>query len=997
MTAENEGQTPITAKGNSNLNDVEEIFAEYVERLNAGERISPWQIEKEHPEHAAELIEQLEVFHASVRNRDEAGPLGTLGDYTLRRQIGRGGMGVVYEAWQNSMDRQVALKVMPKAIAIDTKAVSRFIQEAQLAGKLSHPNIVHVHGMGVEQQVPYYAMDFVEGETLAQIVARLKEAKPEAETPFGPKDEVDYFAKLARAFADVAEGLQHAHSHKIIHRDIKPSNLILDREGRLRILDFGLARLEGQESLTISGDLVGTPQYMSPEQARRKKIPIDHRTDIYSLGATLYEMLTLRPPFRGKDHQDTLSQIIEREPVEPRKVNPRVPKDLETIVLKCHRKEPADRYGTAEALGQDLRRFVRGDQVEARPEGRWERAVRFLRVRRIKLSLAGLGLAVAALLAVLVGLWFAEGSRRAALRYEALVAESRRTLDLAFAVKVLQAIQDQQTPVFLDRSSPFTRDLSERRLRQLLERAETETRQAMALFPARREVRAQLARIDELLDSRAPEAEVLHPSPLARGVALLLAGSHDQARFELAIARGSLPDSPAPVLLVAQIYALAGDEDAADAWLERCFQETAPEARNELAMSIAEFWFVQRRGRRTVAGGSSNSERVERWLERVPDSIEKWQALLMLLGGDPQKALAAASKALALAPDDPVTHAQLAHLYSWQLSDAARAADHARRALVSGSNDPGVLTAVGQVWYELGRHREAIAVAESALAIQPQNVRPLFVIGMSRVMLGECAEAERAYREVLRRHPGDADALGYLSGALGSEGKLDEALDAALEAVRRAPASAGSYTHLGSRYLQLRRFDEAAQAYERALQIDPDNCWAMWCYADACILRGDFNNSLALLCEAIPRAASADHTSAGARRNFARLLRGAPQPKDLTPLDGFIERCEAKPEEGDQSAIVLENLALAYLRFRGWDSLVVHLPSPKDWNRLLCPVDLLPSFADNAGLNGEPLWSAQPSCTVPWKSVIQKATRAETDARSGFRGSGRAKVLRLVV
>jgi serine/threonine protein kinase len=250
--------------------------------------------------------------------------------------------------------------------------VARFIQEAQLAGQLSHPNIVHVHGMGVEQQIPYYAMDFVEGETLAQMLARLKETDEDAVTPFGRKGELAFYSNLASAFVAVADGLQHAHAKKVIHRDIKPSNLIIDRDGRLRILDFGLARREGQESLTVSGDLLGTPQYMSPEQARRKKIPVDHRTDIYSLGATLYEMLTLQPPFQGKDHQDTLSQIIERDPVEPTKLNTQVPRDLETIVLKCLRKEAVDRYGTAEAMGQDLRRFLRGDPIEARPQPRWE-------------------------------------------------------------------------------------------------------------------------------------------------------------------------------------------------------------------------------------------------------------------------------------------------------------------------------------------------------------------------------------------------------------------------------------------------------------------------------------------------------------------------------------------------------------------------------------------------------------------------------------------------
>ena len=347
---------------------LEHALAEYVDRINHGEQVDPAEVIARHPEIAADILRELETFEQIDGATEPTEPLGTLGDYTLRRQIGRGGMGVVYEAWENSMDRRVALKVLPGAVAADDRAFSRFMQEARTAGKLSHPNVVPVFGVGIKEHTPYFAMEYIEGATLAQVLARIKDAEAETETPFGSKDEVAYFGNMAKAFADVADGLQHAHSKGVTHRDVKPSNLILDPDSRLRILDFGLARLEGQESLSLSGDIVGTPLYMSPEQARRKKIAVDHRTDVYSLGATMYEAVCGRPPFRGKDHADTLSQIIEKDPADLRRINPRVPKDLETIVLKCLRKDASDRYGTAEALGQDLRRFVRGDAVEARPE-----------------------------------------------------------------------------------------------------------------------------------------------------------------------------------------------------------------------------------------------------------------------------------------------------------------------------------------------------------------------------------------------------------------------------------------------------------------------------------------------------------------------------------------------------------------------------------------------------------------------------------------------------
>ena len=237
--------------------DIDRRVCQYVDRLNSGESLDPVEVLAENPIHGQEILDRLERFVGSLAvDTDSNEPLGTLGAYTLRRQIGRGGMGVVYEAWQNSMDRRVALKVMPKAVAIDRKAVRRFILEAQAAGKLSHPNIVHVHGMGVEEQVPYYAMDFVEGETLAQILARLRAAEgkeeerktilqrisgllskgseeagavetkavEEAEAAerkplFGSDDfDLAYYSNLGKAFAGVAEGLQHAHSKKVIHR-----------------------------------------------------------------------------------------------------------------------------------------------------------------------------------------------------------------------------------------------------------------------------------------------------------------------------------------------------------------------------------------------------------------------------------------------------------------------------------------------------------------------------------------------------------------------------------------------------------------------------------------------------------------------------------------------------------------------------------------------------------------------------------------------------------
>ena len=415
----------------------QEILAAYIEELTRAGFVDPDAILGDHPECAAALLEDLQNYADLQGARDPSAPLATLGDYTLRRRIGRGGMGVVYDAWENSMDRRVALKVLPAGVAADNRSFLRFMQEAKTAGQLAHPNIVAVYAMGVKDQTPYYAMEYVEGCTLSELIERMARAPGAADTAFGaPRGTAAFYAGAARAFAGAAEGLHHAHARKVIHRDIKPSNLILDAAGRLRILDFGLARQEGQPALTLSGDIIGTVFYMSPEQARARRTRVDHRTDIYSLGATMYEFFAGRPPFKGSSHQDTISRILALEPAEPHRFRSDLPRALETVILKCLRKEPDDRFGTAEALAQDLRRFACGDPVEARPQPALEKLLR--RVRRQIVKIAGGALL---LLLALITVLFAEQYR--INRDEQLAAAARRARE-ACEQKIARAVSDIQ-------------------------------------------------------------------------------------------------------------------------------------------------------------------------------------------------------------------------------------------------------------------------------------------------------------------------------------------------------------------------------------------------------------------------------------------------------------------------------------------------------------------------------------------------------------------------
>jgi serine/threonine-protein kinase len=258
------------------------------------------------------------------------------GEFVLLEEVGRGGMGIVYRARQGSLHRTVALKVIQRGER------ARFQFEAEAAAKLEHPNIVPVYGVGEHDGQPYLCMKYVEGTTLARLVA---------DNPLPPREAARYVALVARA-------VHHAHDNGILHRDLKPANVLLDRQGRPYVTDFGLAKQVGGPQLTASNAILGTPSYMPPEQASGQRGQLSPASDVYSLGAILYELLTGRPPFRAATPVDTLLLVLDQEPVPPRQLNPRVDRALELICLKCLQKHADLRYPSAAALADDLDRFL---------------------------------------------------------------------------------------------------------------------------------------------------------------------------------------------------------------------------------------------------------------------------------------------------------------------------------------------------------------------------------------------------------------------------------------------------------------------------------------------------------------------------------------------------------------------------------------------------------------------------------------------------------------
>src|SRR5262245_38775849 len=366
-------------------------------------------------------------------------PIPSVPGYEILGVLGRGGMGVVYKARHKKLNRLVALKMVLAGAHASAHQLARFYTEAEAVAQLQHPNIVQIYEVAELEGLPFFSLEFVGGGTLAKKI----DGKPQP-----PREAAVTVELLARAMAA-------AHERGILHRDLKPANVLLDADGMPKITDFGLAkRIEDDSSQTKSGTLMGTPSYMSPEQARGETHEIGVLSDQYSLGAVLYELLTGRPPFAGPTMLETLFQVRHQEPVPPTRLQPRCPRDLETICLKCLQKEPHKRYANCTALADDLHRFLAGEPIKARPWGRLERAWRWCRRNpRVAALSAAVGVLLLAMIASLAVMLVRLGREREA------VAEARKGAGqrLELAAEAVAAGNYQRAQDFLQWSDPLLR------------------------------------------------------------------------------------------------------------------------------------------------------------------------------------------------------------------------------------------------------------------------------------------------------------------------------------------------------------------------------------------------------------------------------------------------------------------------------------------------------------------------------------------------------------
>jgi serine/threonine protein kinase/tetratricopeptide (TPR) repeat protein len=754
-----------------------QVVEEFLDRINAGEQADVETYARRYPQLADVLRQMLPALQLMrlrsgdlVETSEPSDLTGSLGDFRIVREIGRGGMGVVYEAEQISLARRVALKVLPFAATLDARQLQRFKNEAQAAAHLQHQNIVPVHAVGCERGVHYYAMQFIDGQTLAELIAELRRtsgsratADPELTGPYTPSPGGEtaavaalsterstrspaFFRTVAELGRQAAEALEHAHQLGVIHRDIKPGNLLVDSRGNVWITDFGLAHCQSQASLTLTGDLVGTLRYMSPEQALAQRVVVDHRTDVYSLGATLYEVLTLEPAFTGQDRQELLRQIAFEEPRPLRKINKAIPAELATIVLKALEKNPAERYGTAQELADDFERWLKDEPIRAHPPSLFARARKWGRRHPSVVWSAVVGLVVALTLGA-AGIGWAVGDRAA--RRATVAVQVRDSLNAARAL-----LAEKQLAVARQKLAEARAQLSNDRT---------------ALADLAAEVEAGEAELDgfqqflEWID-RAHQVQagpafvaakpVNNPDARAVGGPLTYASKLGQQR-------------PTAVLLLLgalQRYEILERDD----WNTR------------------------------LEGGLLAKEQVEQ-IRRTAYEELLWLA-------------------------DDVLNRQEEHRSGRKLSPKAAA----REALVYlGKAESGHPPT--QVFYVLrGRCRHALAEEVAArtdkqLADQTPPTLALdhYLRGQAALNARQFKEAVQAFEAALRAEPTHYWSLIQLGVCLDRQGALQEAARVYTGAILKRPDDIGAHVYRAMDYYNLNRYEEAIADYTRAIELDP--------------------------------------------------------------------------------------------------------------------------------------------------------------------------------
>jgi serine/threonine-protein kinase len=750
-----------------------------------------------------------------------AAELPEITGYRVERVLGYGGMGIVYRAWHLRLDRAVALKMLLAGPYARPEQRDRFLREAQAVAALRHPNIVQVHDAGEANGRPYFTMELVEGGDLAEQVRGVPQPA----------------RKAAGLVAMIADAVHTAHQSGIVHRDLKPNNILLTEDRTPKVTDFGLARRIETGDLTFTGAPLGSPSYMAPEQARGDKGAIGPATDVYALGAILYELLTGRPPFRSDTVSATLHQVATEEPVPPRRLNARVPRHLETICLKCLQKEPYKRYASAQALAEDLRRFERGEPIQARPVGKFERAGCWIRRRPALAAALACGLLLASALIVTVFWWHAQQTtlEAEAVAYaEADLNESERLRDRG---------EFKASAAVLGRAKDRLGDIVPPELRARLATAFDNLDLVIQLDAIRLE--RALVKPQALVGSPTELLGVL-PRPMnqvskdgqAFGPEAL--GRHYQEAF-LKAGIGAPGDDPAEVaahvraspvrnVLVSALddwSACAADPEQ-QAWVLAVVRHADPDS-----------WRDRVRDPKTW----DNAAALRELAERAPVAQQSPQLLAVLgarLRAKKLDAVRFLERVASAYPGDFWVNVEMGNALC-ERSDRGEAIGYYRTALALRPDTLSLRYSLGDLYLGQKRWDGAITEYEHAARLDPENAWCHNRLGFALAWkTGHEDEAIAQFQKAIRIDADNGWSHYFLAIALENKGSLDEAIDEFQKTARLFPEKrTESSQRARGLLLRLGRGAEARAAWKEELADHPARHDEWFGYAELCLFLGD--------------------------------------------------------------------------------------------------------------------------------------------------------------
>jgi len=734
-----------------------------------------------------------------------------LGDFEILRLIGRGGMGAVFLARQVSLDREVALKVISDISGGYKKTLERFKREAKVLAKISHPNIVAIYEVGEQGPYSYFAMEYIRGTSLDKILTSIRNAKPDEkgsdvmrgcleggtsiyddkakEAASSAEIDKDYIVGISKIIISVADALDYAHKKGVLHRDVKPSNILIEANGTAKLVDFGLARVESQQTITMTGEFFGTPSYVSPEQIRRPEA-VDCRSDVYSLAATYYEGLTLRAPFEGNTVNETLTSVISKDIVPPKKYCPRLSADFNTVLMHALEKLPEDRYPTAAAFADDIENLLEFKPITAKRPSITQRAYKTLRRSPLKAVAVGAFILIIVLGYFVSSNYIQKKNKATARKLEAIAEGYYVSGDYTEALRYYKKAITQypfNAATYSEIGSCY---------------------QQLKQYPQAIEAYKQAIKIE-------PDYTLAISS---LGIIYSLEGRYEEAiKMYQSIIRISPNNAQVHNLLGFALEKLGRQEEAIEA-----FKNTIRIDPNN-ASTYTDLSYAY--------GKLGRYEEAIQVCQQAIKIDPKYALAYNILGsiysnsGQNAKALEFFKTGIKIKPNDTLLLYNLGLIYS-KLGRYAEAVEAYRRTIEVNPNNALVHNQLGFALEKLGRQEEAAEAYNEAIRIDPNCFEAHYDLGLFYNKSKRYEEAVKVFKQAITIDPNYAPTYVHLGFTYLTLNSYKDAVAAYTKAIQIDPNSAIVYTNLGSAYSKLSRHEEAIEVHKKAIRIDPNNALA---------------------------------------------------------------------------------------------------------------------------------------------------------------------------